>query len=43
VDLFELEWSNGEVVVSYLTCKDYEKKEHHVAENRGQGVVKGKE
>jgi len=41
--LFELGWSNREVVVSYLTCKECEKKEHHVVEDRGQGVVKGKE
>jgi len=27
-DLFELGWSNGEVVVSYLTCKDCGKKGH---------------
>jgi len=26
-----------------LTCKDCGKKDHHVAEDRGQGVVKGKE
>jgi len=42
-DLFELGWSNREVIVSYLTCEDCGKKSHHVAENRGQGVVKGKE
>jgi len=38
-----LEWSNGEVIVSYLTYEDCEKKGHYVAEDRGQGVVKGKE
>ena len=43
VDLFELGQSNGEVVVSYLTYEDCGKKGHHVAEDRGQGVVKGKE
>jgi len=42
-DLFELGWSNREVVVSYLTCEDCGKKGHHVAEDRGQGVVKEKE
>jgi len=42
-DLFELGWSNGEVVVSYLTCEDYGKKGHHMAEDREQGVVKEKE
>jgi len=42
-DLFELEWSNGEVIVSYLMCEDCGKKGHYVAEDRGQGVVKGKE
>jgi len=26
-----------------LTCEDCGKKDHHVAENREQGVVKGKE
>ena len=31
------------MVVLYLTCKDCGKKEYHVVENRGQGVVKGKE
>jgi len=42
-DLFEMGWSNREVVVSYLTCKDCRKKGHHVAEDKGQGVVKRKE
>ena len=42
-DLCELGQSNGEVVVSYLTCEDCGKKGYHVAEDRGQGVVKGKE
>ena len=42
-DLFELGWSNGEVVVSYLMCEDCGKKGHHIAKDRGQGVVKGKE
>jgi len=42
-DLFELGWSNGEVIVSYLTCEDYRRKEHHIAEDRGQEVVKRKE
>ena len=42
-DLFELGWSNGEVIVSYLTCEDYRRKEHHVAEDREQEVVKRKE
>jgi len=41
--LFELGWSNGEVIVSYLTCEDCGKKGYHVAEDRGQRVVKGKE
>ena len=36
-------WSNREVIVSYLMYKDCEKKGHHIAEDRGQGVVKGKE
>ena len=31
-DLFKLGWSNGEVIVLYLICKDCEKKEHHIAE-----------
>jgi len=43
VDLFELGWSNGEIIVSYLMCEDCGKKGHHVTEDRGQGVVKGKE
>jgi len=38
-----LGWSNGKVVVSYLTCEDCGKKGHHVVEDREQGVVKGKE
>ena len=36
-------WSNGEVIVLYLTCEDCEKKGYHVAEDRGQEIVKGKE
>ena len=43
VDLFELGWSNGEVIVLYMMCEDCGKKGHHVTENRGQEVVKGKE
>ena len=43
VDLFKLGWSNGEVVVSYLTCEDCGKEGYHVTEDRGQRVVKGKE
>jgi len=42
-DLFEMGWSNRKVIVSYLTCKDCRKKGHHVVEDKGQGVVKGKE
>jgi len=42
-DLFELGWSNGRVVVSYLTYEDCGKKGHHVVEDKGQRVVKGKE
>jgi len=42
-DLFELKWNNREVIVSYLMCEDCGKKGHHVAEDREQGVVKGKE
>jgi len=30
-DLFKLGWSNGEVIVLYLTYKDYGKKEHYIA------------
>jgi len=41
--LFELGLSNREIVVSYLTYEDCEKKGHYVAKDRGQGVVKGKE
>jgi len=40
--LFELRWSNREVVVSYLTYKECGKKGYHVVEDKGQGVVKGK-
>jgi len=39
----ELEWSNKEVIVLYLTCEDYGKKGHYIVEDKGQGVVKGKE
>jgi len=41
--LFKLGWSNGEVIVLYLTYKECGKKGHHVAEDRAQGIVKGKE
>jgi len=43
VDLFELGWSNGEIVVSYLTYEDCRKKGYYIAKDRGQGVVKEKE
>jgi len=42
-DLCELKWSNRKVIVSYLMCEDCRKKKCHVVEDRGQGVVKGKE
>ena len=42
-DLCELGWSNREVIVLYLTYEDCEKKRCHVAEDRGQEVVKRKE
>jgi len=41
--LFELGWSNGEIVVSYLTYEDCRKKGYYIAKDRGQGVVKEKE
>jgi len=37
--LIELGWYTKEVVVSYLACKRYRKRECHVEENRGQGVI----
>jgi len=38
VQLLELKWMTGEIVVSYLTCK-YGEKGFHVEDNLGQGVI----
>jgi len=43
VYLLELGWYTREVIVMYVECKRYGKKECHVDENRGQGVISNRQ
>jgi len=40
--LLELRWSTQEMIVSYLVCERYGKKECYIEENRGQEVISRK-
>jgi len=38
----ELGWMTGEVIVTYIGCRWYKKKEIYREDNIGQGVLKGR-